>query len=316
LGIAPEIAQGNEVFTSGAEDTILAAVDTLEKEGLVEVTGQYADIRPTREGRRRVAQWREEWERQRSKRDREVQRSILQELERQWRADPERYKLSSQLDVDRFCEENGIERTVYLANAHRLMDQGKVDKQRIKGVGPDTGHIHITESGRKALETTTTVQRPQRDAQEAWVEVARLKRRLQIAERDLPSLIGDDELRQRCEDLLAASSHYDRVVREACVILEDRVRRVTGADKNVVGVPLMQMAFGKNGPLRLSEHDQEQVGAMQIYSGVMAFFRNAAGHNVVDSYTQDDALRFVVLVDLLLAMVGKALRDRQDVSGA
>src|SRR3712207_8661177 len=37
-----------------------------------------------------------------------------------------------------------------------------------------------------------------------------------------------------------------------------------------------------------------------------------SGHNVVDSYTQDDALRFVVLVDLLLAMVGKALRERQD----
>src|ERR687893_94005 len=52
LDISPEIAKGNKFFTSGAEDTILAAVDTLEQEGLVEVTGQYADIRPTREGRR------------------------------------------------------------------------------------------------------------------------------------------------------------------------------------------------------------------------------------------------------------------------
>jgi hypothetical protein len=51
---------------------------------------------------------------------------------------------------------------------------------------------------------------------------------------------------------------------------------------------------------------------MQIYSGVMAFFRNAAGHSVVDSYTQDDALRFVVLVDLLLAMLGKALPEREE----
>jgi uncharacterized protein (TIGR02391 family) len=131
----------------------------------------------------------------------------------------------------------------------------------------------------------------------------------------LPSLIADDEIGQRCEDLLAADLDYDRVIREACVILEDRVRKATGADKNVVGVSLMQKAFGKNGPLRLSERDREQVGAMQIYSGVMAFFRNAAGHNVVDSYTQDDALRFLVLADLLLAMVDKLLRDRQDAGG-
>jgi uncharacterized protein (TIGR02391 family) len=119
----------------------------------------------------------------------------------------------------------------------------------------------------------------------------------------LPSLIADDEIGQRCEDLLAADLDYHRVIREACVILEDRVRKATGADKNVVGVSLMQKAFGKNGPLRLSERDREQVGAMQIYSGVMAFFRNAAGHNVVDSYTQDDALRFLVLADTNLFLL-------------
>ena len=70
---------------------------------------------------------------------------------------------------------------------------------------------------------------------------------------------------------------------------------------------LMQKAFSRNDNLlRLSEHVKEQTGAMNIYSGVMAFFRNAAGHNLVDSYTSEDALRFVVFVDLLLAMVGRA----------
>jgi len=74
----------------------------------------------------------------------------------------------------------------------------------------------------------------------------------------------------------------------------------------VVGVPLMRKVFGKNGPLQLSEHDQEQLSAMQMYSGVMAFFRNAAGHNLIDTYSQEDALRFVVFIDLLLGMVGRA----------
>jgi uncharacterized protein (TIGR02391 family) len=315
LEVPREFLESHEYLGSPAHDVILGTIRELEDEGLLTVpvkeTGAW-DLRPTRDGRRRVAQWREGWDRQRSRQDREIQQMLLHELERQWRADPETYKLRSQIDVKRFCEENDIERGVYLANAHLLMDQGKVYAQRLDGAGPGSGLIYITESGRRALEATETTQRPQRDVQEAWREVARLRRRLQIAERDLPSLIADDELRRRCEDLLTAEEHYDRAVREACVVLEDRVRKAIGADKNVVGTSLMERAFGpKNRLLRLSEQDQEQLGAMQLYRGVMAFFRNAAGHNLVDSYTREDALRFVVFVDLLLAMVGR-IPSQQD----
>jgi len=120
-------------------------------------------------------------------------------------------------------------------------------------------------------------------------------------------LIADEELMRRCEDLLAAGAHYDRVIREACVILEDRVRTVVGANKDVTGIPLMERAFSpKGGPLQLSGLEQEQLGAMQLYRGMMAFFRNDAGHHVTDTYSRDDALRFVGWVDFLLAMVAKA----------
>jgi uncharacterized protein (TIGR02391 family) len=190
--------------------------------------------------------------------------------------------------------------------------RGKIATVDIGEATPASGHIFITESGRRTLEVVETTQRPQRNVQEAWVEVARLKRRLQIAERSLPSLIADDKLRRRCEDLLAADEHHDRVIREACVILEDRVRTAIGSGKDVVGVSLMQKAFSPNNNLlRLSELDKEQLGAMNIYSGVMAFFRNAAGHNLIDTYSQEDALRFVVFVDLLLATVGR-ISDQQD----
>jgi uncharacterized protein (TIGR02391 family) len=208
-----------------------------------------------------------------------------------------------------------VEQDIYLANAHRLLEQGKIATTPVDEATPASGHLYITESGRRVLEVVETAQRPQPDAQEAYLEVARLKRRLKIAERSLPSLIADDKLRQRCEDLLAAEEHHDRVVREACVILEDRIRKAIGAGKNVVGTSLMERAFGKNGPLRLSDEDQEQIGAMQVYRGVMAFFRNAAGHNIIDTYSQEDALRFVVFVDLLLAMVGK-ISDQQDTGEA
>jgi uncharacterized protein (TIGR02391 family) len=316
LEVPREFFEGAGYLGSTVHDVISGTIQELEDEGLLMVpikdTGAW-DLRPTRDGRRRVAQWREEWERSRSKRDREVQRLILRELERQWRADPEMYKLRSHLDVDRFCEENDVAQDVYLANVHRLLEQGKIATMSVDQATPASGNIYITESGRRALEAAETTPKPQRDAQEAWVETARLKRRLQIAERSLPSLIADDELRRRCEDLLAADEHHDRVVREASVILEDRVRKAIGAGKNVVGVPLMQKAFSPNNNLlRLSDHDQEQVGAMQIYSGVMAFFRNEAGHNLIETYGQEDALRFVVFVDLLLAMVRRATEAHRE----
>ncbi len=122
-----------------------------------------------------------------------------------------------------------------------------------------------------------------------------------------PSLfIADKELRRRCGDLLLASDHYDRAIREACVILEDRVRSAVGAEATLVGVPLMEHAFGTTGRLRLSDIPQEQVGVMQLYRGVMAFFRNSTGHRVIDTYSQADAIRFVVWIDLLLKMVATA----------
>lgn len=123
----------------------------------------------------------------------------------------------------------------------------------------------------------------------------------------LYSLLTDTELRARCLDLLSAQSHYDRAIREACVILEDRVRQAANATKTLVGVSLMEQAFGpKDGPLRLSDVSQEQVGAMQIYRGIMAYARNPAGHNLTDRYSQLDAMRFVGFVDLLLSMVERA----------
>jgi uncharacterized protein (TIGR02391 family) len=123
----------------------------------------------------------------------------------------------------------------------------------------------------------------------------------------LPSFISDEELRQRCEDLLKAEKHYDRVIREACVILENRVRVTIGGDKGEVGVHLMARVFSQNNPLvRLSTQPSEQIGAMELYRGTMAFFRNNAGHHLVDTYSREDALRFTAWIDLLLNILATA----------
>lgn len=210
------------------------------------------------------------------------------------------------------------ERATILNAVKELDRSGYVESHAVMG----PWRIHPTRSGRSyiakwceewerksKLNMTKTQPTPSsfRDAQEAWIEVAKLRRELQIAKKTLPSLITDDELRQRCEDLLSAEGHYDRVIREACVILENRVRAAISANKDVIGTALMENAFGpKNKLLIFSTLEQEQVGVMQIYRGVMAFFRNSAGHHIIDTYSQDDALRFVAWIDLLLAMLKTA----------
>jgi hypothetical protein len=101
LNVAPEFARSNTYPGSATHDVVLGTIRELENEGLltvpIKVTGPWK-LRPSRDGRSRVAQWREGWERQRSKQDRQMQRLILQELQRQWRANPEVYKRDSRID--------------------------------------------------------------------------------------------------------------------------------------------------------------------------------------------------------------------------
>jgi uncharacterized protein (TIGR02391 family) len=308
LGISPELPQTTEFHSSKARGIMLNMVNALEDEGLlkaIKMSGQWT-IQPTRSGRRRVNEWREKWKCQQQKQDHEVQHRILASLDQQRQANPQYHRYNACVDIDQLCSELGVSREVYLANVYRLRDQGKIRMHSLDQHTLEDGYAIITEAGIQALESHNAAKRPMRDAQEAWVEVARLRRQLQLAQRTLPSLIQDDALRRRCTDLLIADDHYDRVIREACVILENRVRAAIGADASLVGVALMERAFGPNsGVLRLSRNSQEQRGAMELYRGTMAFFRNSAGHNVIDTYTQDDALRFVAWIDILLSMIEK-----------
>lgn len=123
---------------------------------------------------------------------------------------------------------------------------------------------------------------------------------------DATASIQDRVLQERCAKLLAADAHFDTIIREAAVVLEDRVREAVGGSA-LTGVPLMEHAFSAKSPrLRLSTDSQEQLGAMQLYRGTMAFFRNPVGHQLKHTYTRDDATRFVAMVDLLLALLAKA----------
>ncbi len=309
LGISPDFVKCDEFYSSEQRGLILSCVRDLEDEGLVDtqrVMGPWR-IRPTRDGRQRVAQWRKQWEENHPKLDRLIQQRILEQLEEQRRNDPSHYEYESQVDIDRICTEFGVEPRVYVANAQRLLQQRKIAQGPLAQQTVENGEVYVTEAGIQWLENSRRPQRPDPSEQQLWVRIAELERRLKIAERNPHSLITDDELRSRCLDLIERETHYDRAVREACVVLEDRVRKAIGAGRDAYGTDLMNRAFNADrGPLRLSQQRSEQTGVMHLYAGMMGFFRNSAGHNLVDDYTQDDALRFVAFVDLLLSMVARA----------
>jgi uncharacterized protein (TIGR02391 family) len=116
--------------------------------------------------------------------------------------------------------------------------------------------------------------------------------------------IRDDDLRRRCADLLAADGDYDRAVREACTVLEDRVRKLTKAPNALIGTRLMESTFwGKDIKFRLSDHDGEQEGVLQMYRGLMAFYRNPVGHRLHDDLDRQEALHVVAWIDHLLWLI-------------
>jgi hypothetical protein len=51
---------------------------------------------------------------------------------------------------------------------------------------------------------------------------------------------------------------------------------------------------------------------MEIYTGVMRLFRNGVGHRLDSTITQERALQFVVMIDLMLALVEEAMPANQE----
>ncbi|MCJ7510457.1 MAG: TIGR02391 family protein [Dehalococcoidia bacterium] len=121
--------------------------------------------------------------------------------------------------------------------------------------------------------------------------------------------IVDDELRYRCLELLARPGRADTGVRDACVVLEDRLRVVAGLSQDVHGVDLVDRALNpKNGVLVFSNVAAEQQGIHNVYRGVIGFFRNPTSHRLMREYDLTRARQVVGLIDLLLSLLREAGR--------
>lgn len=121
--------------------------------------------------------------------------------------------------------------------------------------------------------------------------------------------IKDDELRARAGELLMAPDHFDRVINQATLVLEHRIRTKAGVGTELVGVALVNDVFNGDPTrtrLRASLDDGEHRGYCDVFRGVFGAFRNTTHHQLTEKFSREEALRICAFIDSLLRVVEQA----------
>jgi uncharacterized protein (TIGR02391 family) len=125
-------------------------------------------------------------------------------------------------------------------------------------------------------------------------------------------LIQDRVLLDRCQDILLASSNFDRPINQATQILEDRIRKKAQPPKKLTGESLVGFAFKEELSktiLRVASNDaDDQRGFTQIMRGIVPAFRNITHHHLIDSFSREEAMRVVGFIDILLRVVDSSVK--------
>ena len=126
-------------------------------------------------------------------------------------------------------------------------------------------------------------------------------------------VIHDNELCERCADLLRAPSNYDRVIREATTVLEDRIKHRVPSDvlaqriphiKDQTGDNLVNQLFSPDRPvLSISDDKTVRIALHRILLGVVSYLRNPYHHTLDDKTEWSWAWSAVGLIDRLLSDV-------------
>lgn len=124
----------------------------------------------------------------------------------------------------------------------------------------------------------------------------------------IKALLQDQQMRERCRDLVLARKHFDRAFREATTILDDRLKNRSGI-KNMSPVNLVGKVLNpdpQKAVIVMSANGDEQEGFHAVCKGVMLAFRNKAHHSLSDKFTREDALKFCGFIDTLLGAIEQA----------
>lgn len=99
---------------------------------------------------------------------------------------------------------------------------------------------------------------------------------------------------------------YEQGVFSAMKTVEVRVRKLGQFGDDVIGVDLMNRAFGRSGALTDPVADKgEQEGTRALFAGAYAVFRNPAGHREVNYDDVAEAAEAVQAASLLMRMLDR-----------
>jgi hypothetical protein len=125
---------------------------------------------------------------------------------------------------------------------------------------------------------------------------------------DLDCVVFDEELLEDVEDLLQRGK-YHTAIREATLLLEERMRAKAELPKEVYGSKLATKTIHpKEGKLKIPpfEDKNEWKGIFQLYDGTMAFIRNIPNHYTTDFFDDPtNALQIIIFIDSLLRLLGQ-----------
>jgi len=141
---------------------------------------------------------------------------------------------------------------------------------------------------------------------------------LDLSQRPRPVLVGsieilDHELRARCLDLFnqfqesGQADRNDTVVAEASRILENRLRKVLGADDGKSAKQLVSDAFNAKRPrLVVSNVPSEQESAQLLFLGTFGFIRNSVQHKLLVDMPAERVLQILGWTDYLLSVIDQS----------
>ncbi|MCF6343658.1 MAG: TIGR02391 family protein [Devosiaceae bacterium] len=123
------------------------------------------------------------------------------------------------------------------------------------------------------------------------------------------NLIKDELLKSRCSDLLSAPDHFDRVINQATLVLEERLRTILPDLKEYTGQTLVSKAMNKipnDSRIKFSDKNSEQESYVALFRGVVGVFRNESHHRFMNEITREQALQICAFIDTLLTALDKA----------
>lgn len=225
--------------TAADRGVLLTALTELESRGwmkLHKVMGPWSwQVTPA--GVDKASDLAEQQRKMEREREKEIRQGILDALEDRRRAVAGLSRIPAPLDVSALCDQWHVDTQTFVIQCERLLDQGLVEFFPFDQATIANGEIVITETGRQRLDAAPPGAAPTREAADLYRENAHLRRELETVHSSVDSLVRDAQLRDRVIPLIAREKNYDTAVREACVILEDRVRTRAQASAALVSCP-------------------------------------------------------------------------------